>query len=118
MYRAYLARVDTVFLNHRITCQVAHAHDVVSFLHTAFLNRENGRIDITATTVEIRRMDMDNQWFAADMFREHTRRISEPVVAVDDVEIQTVSQHTRHGLIVTDLLNQVIRITAGETDAT
>ena len=50
------------------------------------------------------------------MFRKHTRRISQPVVAVDDIETQTVSQHTRYRFIVADFFNQVIRIATGEID--
>ena len=90
---------------------------MVRFLHTALLNREDGGVHIATAAVEIRRMHMDNQWLTADMLCEYTRRIGQPIMAVDDVEIQTVRQHTRYRFVVTDLLNQVIRITARETDA-
>jgi hypothetical protein len=83
-------------------------------IHASFLNRINGRVHIAATAVEIRRVNVDNQRLAADLFREHTCRISQPVVAVDNIEIQTVSQHACYRFVVTDLLYQVVRIATRE----
>ena len=116
VHRAYLARVLTVFLNHRVTRQIAHAYDMVRFVHTAFLDGINGRIDITATAVEVRSVNVYHERLAADLLGKHACRISQPVVTVNDVEVQTVCQHRSHRLVVAYLFNQVVRITARETD--
>ena len=118
VYGAYLTRVNAVFLNDRVTCQVTYAHDVIRHLHTAFLNRENGRIDVTATSVEIRSVYVYHQWLAADLLGEDPRRIRQPIMAVDDIEIQGVCQHGCYSLVVADLFDQVIGIATRETDAT
>ena len=66
---------------------------MICCVHTAFLNRINGRVDVAATAVEIGCMHMDNQGFSADLFGKHTCRIGQPVVTVNDIEIQTVRQN-------------------------
>ena len=118
MNRGHLTRVLTVFLNHGPARQVAHAYDMIRFVHASFLDGIYSRIDVTATAVEVRSMYMDHQWFAADLLGEDTGRIGQPVVTVDDIEIQTVRQHRCHGFVVADLLDQVIRIATRETYAT
>ena len=63
-------------------------------------------------------MHMDHERFAADLFGKHAGRVGQPVVAMDDIEIQTMRQHTRYGFVVTDLFEQVIRVATRETYAT
>ena len=91
MYRTYLARIDTIFLYNRPSCQVTYANDMICCVHTAFLYRINRRVDVAAATVEIGRVNVDYQRFAADLLGKYTRRISQPVVAVDNIKFQTVS---------------------------
>ena len=90
VHRTYLTRIDAVFLNHRPSRQVTYAYDMIRCVHAAFLNRVNRRIYITAAAVEIGRVYVDHQRLAADLLRKHAGRISQPVMAVDDIKIQTV----------------------------
>ena len=118
VYRRDLTRILTVFLNHGLTRQVAHAHDMIGLVHTAFLDSIYRRVHVAAAAVKVGRMHVDHQRLARDMLCKHTGRIGQPVVRVDNVEVQRVSQHRSHGLVVADLLDQVVRVTTRETDAT
>ena len=64
VHGADLVRWLTVFLNHRAASELAHAHDMVCFVHTAFLDGIHSRVDIAAAAVEVRSVHVDNQWFA------------------------------------------------------
>ena len=70
MHRADLARVDSVFLDDGVAREVTYAHDMIRLFHTAFLDGEDGGVDVTATTVEVGRMDVDDQRLTADMLGE------------------------------------------------
>ena len=115
--RTYLTRINTVFLNYRVTRQVTYAYDMIRCLHASFLDREHRRVYITATAVEVRCMHVDNERFTADLFGKYTGRIGQPVVTVDDIEVQGMRQYRSYRLVVTDLFNQVVGITTRETDA-
>ena len=99
-----------VLLNNRLARKIADAHDMVGLLHATFLDTEHGRIDIATRAVEIGSMDVNNQWLAADMLGEHTGRIGQPVVRMDDIEIQRVGKHGSYSLVVADLLKQIVGI--------
>ena len=118
MHRAYLMRRLTIFLNHRAACEFTHAHDMITFIHTALLNRIYSRVYITTTTIKIRCMHMDNQWFASNLLGKYTSRVGQPIMAVDDIKIQTMRQHTGYSLVVIDLFYQVIWITTRKTNTT
>ena len=118
MHRAYFAWILTVFLDYGLTSQIADTYDVVGLIHTTFLYRINGGVNIATAAVKIGSVYVYYQWFAADVFRKHTCRIGQPVMAVNNVKIQTVCQHTCHSFVVADFFNQVIRIASGEIYAT
>lgn len=61
MYGRYLRGILMIFLNHRLTSQITHRYDMVCIVHTILLNRIDIRIHITATTIVIRSMNMDDQ---------------------------------------------------------
>ena len=117
VYRAHFARVDAVFLYHRVTRQIAHADDMVRLVHAAFLDGIYCRIDIAAAAVEIGGMHVNHQRLPADMFGEHSCRISQPVMTVNNIKIQTVCQHACYRLVVAYLFYQVVGIAPRESYA-
>ena len=52
-----------------------------------------------------------------DMLCEHACGVGQPVVRVDDVEIQRMRQHTGHGFVVAYLFYQVVGIASREAHA-
>ena len=114
VYRADLGRVDAVFLNHGAACEVADTYDVVRLFHTAFLDGENRGVDVTAGAVEVGGMYVDNQRLAGDVFGKHTGGVGQPVVRVDDIKIQGMSQHARYSLVVANLFDEVVGIAPRE----
>ena len=104
VHGAHFVRGLTVFFNHGAACQFAHAHDVVCLVHTAFLDGIYGRIDIAAAAVEVCSVHVYHEWLARYLLRKHTRWVCQPVVAVDDVEVECVCQYAGYCLVVAYLL--------------
>ena len=118
MHRAHFVRRLPIFLNYRAACEFTHAHDMITFIHTALLNRIHSRVHITTAAVKISGMHMDNQWFSSNLLGKYTSRVGQPIMAVDDIKIQTMCQHTGYSFVVIDLFYQVIWITTRKTNTT
>ena len=118
VHGGHLARVDTIFFYHRPPRQVRYAHDMVSLLHTAFLDSEHRRVHISARAVEVGCMHVYHERLARNLLSKHTCWVGQPVVRVDDIEVQRVCQHGCHGLVVANLLNQVVGIASREAHTT
>ncbi len=114
MHSRHLARIDSVFVNHGLPRQVAHAHDVVRLVHASFLDGVHSRVHIASAAVEIRRMHVDYQRFARNVFGKNAGGIGQPVVRVDNIKVERVRQHRCHCLVVSYLLYQVVGIASGE----
>ena len=118
VHGGYLAWVDTVFLYHCPPRQVRHAHDMVSLLHTTFLDSEYRRVHITARAVEIGGVHVYHERLARNLLSKHTGGVGQPVVRVDNIKVQRVCQHGCHCLVVANLLNEVIGVASREAHTT
>ena len=89
----------------------------ICIVHTILLNRIDIRIHITTATIIIRSMNMDYQRLTTHIFSVNTRRISQPVVRMDDIILFRTSDYSRNDRIVIDLFQKIIRITSGKLKA-
>ena len=118
MYGRYLSGILMIFLDHRLTSQITHRYDMVCIVHTILLNRIDIRIHISAATIVIRSMNMDYLRLTTHIFSVNTRRISQPVMRMDDIILFRTSDYSRNDRIVINLFQKIIRITSGELKAT
>ena len=117
MHSRHLLRVLKIFMDHSLTGQFTHTHDVVGIIHAILLNGIHCRIDIAATTVEISSVHMNHQWFARHLLGMNSCRIRQPVVRMNDIKLLLTRYHPGNDRIVIDLFMQIVRITSGKFDA-
>ena len=53
-----------ILIDDGLARQFRHTHDAIGIVHTVFLYRIDGRIDMPTAAVEVGGMDMDAKWFA------------------------------------------------------
>ena len=111
MHCCNFCRVLMIFFNNCLTSQVRNRNDMVGCIHTLFLDTIDIRVDIATATVVVGSMHVNNHRFATDAFSKYTCWICQPVVRVDDIEIERVRQHTCYGFVVANLFEKVVRIT-------
>ena len=116
MHSRHLLRVLEILMDHSLTGQFAHTHDVVGIVHTILLNGIHCRIDIAATTVKISSMHMDHQWLTRYLLGMYPCRISQPVMRMNDIKLLLTCYHPGNDRVVIDLFVQVVRIASGELD--
>ena len=112
-----LCRILMIVVNHRLARQLAHAHDTVRVVHTVLFDTVDRGIHISTTPVEVRGMHMNHQWLPADLLGMDTRRIGQPIVCMNDVELLLPGYNSCHDGIIVDLLVQVVRIATGKLHA-
>ena len=117
VHGSHLVGVDSIFLNHSLASEVAHGDDVVGIVHTVLLNCEHRGVHIAAAAVEVGGVHVYHQRLACHLLGMDTGRISEPVVRVYHIEIDSACNHTCHYRIVIDLLEQVVGIAARKLNA-
>ena len=83
-------------------------------IHTILFYTIHSRVHITARTVEISCMHMNDKRLAAHTFSMYTSRICQPVVGMYDIIVLLACYHTGHYRIVVYLVVKVLRITARE----
>ena len=112
-----LCRILMIMIDYRLARQLAHAHDTVRVVHTVLFDTVDRGIHISTTPVEVRGMHMNHQWLPADLLGMDTRRIGQPIVCMNDVELLLPGYNSCHDGIIVDLLVQVVRIATGKLHA-
>ena len=111
MHSRHLLRVLKILMDHSLTGQFAHTHDVVGIVHTILLNGIHCRIDIAATTVEISSMHMDHQWLTRYLLGMYPCRISQPVMRMNDIKLLLTGYYSGNDREIINLFVQVPGIT-------
>ena len=110
----HLSRILMILIDNSIAGQVGNAHNTVGVVHTVLLNGINRRIDVTTATVVVGGMDVDAQWLSADLLSVDSRGISEPVVGMDDVEVDGARYDSGNDGVVVNLFVKISGISSGE----
>ena len=112
VYSKHFAWILMILLNDGLTRQFAHTHDAISMIHSVFLNPKYRRIYMPTTAVEISSMHMNTKWFSRHLFSMYTRRIGQPIVCMDDIEIKCACYNTSYDRIVVDFFVQISGISS------
>ena len=114
VYSGYLCRIDTVVVNHSLASEIRHGDYVVGMNHAVALDAIDRGIGLSARTVVLGSMNVNHQRLACDLLGMYSGRIGEPVVAMDDIEVERACNHTRGNRVVVDFLEKIRGIFAGE----
>ena len=114
MHGYTFGRILMIMVDNRLTGQLRHTHDTVGMVHTVFFYTVDRRIYIAARTVEVRGMHMNDQRFAADMLGMYARRISQPIVGMNNIILLLTGYDSCHNGIIIDLIMKIVRITTGK----
>src|SRR5690606_18987810 len=90
--------------------QFAHADDVITVVHSIFLNAVHNRVGFAAAPVELGRMNMNHQRFAGHTLGMKTSWVGEPVVSMYDIEGVGTGDHPCHDRVVVGFLQDVVRV--------
>ena len=93
------------------------AHDAVGVVHSVFFNAIDRWVHLSAGAVEVCGVDVDDQWFSADVLCVDSGGVGEPVVSVDDVKLLLACDDACHDGVVVAFILQVLGIASGEADA-
>ena len=111
-----LGGIHAVFVDDGVARQVADGYDMVGVAHSVELDAEHRRVGLAARTVELGGVDMDDHRFACYLLGMDSGRIGQPVVAVDDVEIERAGYDACADRIVVDLFDKIVGIAARELE--
>ena len=118
VYRRNLIGRYVVLLYDGLSGEVADGDDMVCRVHTLFLDTVYFGVYPPAAAVVVCGVDVYYKRSARYVFGKNTRRIGQPVVRMYYVELQRMSQNTRHRLVVVYLLEQIRRIDTRKLHAT
>ena len=113
-----LARILVILVDDGLTGELAHTHDTVGPVHTVLLDGVDGGVHLAAAAVEVGGMHVDAHRFAAHLLGVDAGGIGEPVVGVDDVEVEGACHLSCDDGVVVDFLVQVAGIAASELHGT
>ena len=86
--------------------------------HTVPFDIIHRRIYITPASVEICRMHVNNQRFTAHLLGVNTGRIGEPIMGMNDIELNRTGNHPGYNRVIIYLLHQIIGVTSRKFDTT
>ena len=107
-----------VFVDDGVPGEIAHTDDVVGMVHAVLLDAVHLRVHLSAASVEIGGVDVDDHRLATHVFGVDTCWIGEPVVGMDDVELLPACDDACADGVIVDFFQEVVRISAGKLDAT
>ena len=84
--------------------------------HTVPFDIIHRRIYITPASVEIGRMHVNNQRFTAHLLGVNTGRIGEPIMGMNDIELNRTGNHPGYNRVIIYLLHQIIGVTSRKFD--
>ena len=91
---------------------------MIAIIHPILLYSINNRIRVTSTSVELSCMNMNYHWFTANTFSVQSRRVSQPVVSMNNIKIISTSNYTGNYRIVISLLKYIVWITTRKLNTT
>ena len=107
MHRKDLARILMILIDNCLTSEFTDAHNAVSIIHSVLLYTVNRRIYLASTAVEISGMHMNAQWFSTHLLGMYARTISQPIMCMDNIEIESSGYNACNYRIVVNLLMQI-----------
>ena len=110
MNGCYLGRIDIIFFNNRLTCQITYSNNMICLIHTILFYGIDRRIYISPTPIEICRMYMYHQRLSGHLFSMNPCRISKPVMRMNHITRIGSGNHSGNNRIIIDFFQQVIRI--------
>ena len=87
----YLFGRDPVPLNYNLAGEVADSDNPVSCFHPVAFYIIHNLVYIFAGTIEFGGMNMDNKRFPANFFCSNTRGIGKPVMSMDHIILEIIS---------------------------
>ena len=85
---------------------------MVGVVHAVLLYGEHRGVHVAARAVVVGGVHVDYQGLAGDLLGMDAGGVGEPVVRVDDVEVNGARYHTGHDGVVVDFLQQVVGVSA------
>lgn len=114
VHRDTFRRILVIVVDDGLAGQLTDTHDAVCMVHSVFFDAVYGWVHISAATVEIRCMDVDDKRLSRYILGVYPCWIGEPVVGMDDLVFLLTCYDTGHNGVVVDLFVQIVGITARE----
>ncbi|OAV65251.1 hypothetical protein Barb4_03495 [Bacteroidales bacterium Barb4] len=100
-----------ILFNNRLPGQVAYRNDMVGIVHAVLFDAVHIGIYIAATSVVVGGMYVYDERLAAYRLGMKSRRIRQPVVGMDNIELFGTGYHSGYNGIVVYFLQKVIGVT-------
>ncbi len=114
MHGGYLGGIHAVVVDHCLAGEVADRYYVVGMCHAVALYAVDSWVGLASGAVVLGGVHVDYQRLTGHLLGVYAGRICEPVVAVDNVEVEGACEHACHYRVVVYFFEEVGGIFAGE----